>query len=628
MTSHFPLKTMWRSYFCCLVATAVLAALNPFRTGQLVMFQVHYDRSWYFFEVPFFIIIGVFGGLYGAFVIRWNLRFQAFRKKYLSKYAIPEAMVLAAFTALLCYPNVFLRMEMTEEMAVLFRECEGSDKHRVCIKEIRWQTALSLVYATVVRLFLVIISYGCKVPAGIFVPSMAIGASFGRVVGIIVQALHDWYPDSAFFGACSPDGECITPGTFALLGAAAALSGIMHITVSVVVIMFELTGALTYILPTMIVVGSTKAVNSYFHGGGIADRMIAFNGFPFLDTKEESNLHVPVSKPMTPANDLTLLSARGHTIAELENMLSSSPYSGFPVITDRNTRTVLGYIGRTELIYALQKARDESQASGDAKVIFAHMSASRSRPRASTTDSNAAPPAAGPSDTAYLLRTPLALQTPTSLIPPVTFESLPSRTDDAEDSPRGFPSDVSQVVDLARFVDPTPLSVAPRLPLATALEIFNKMGPRVILVERRGILLGLVTIKDVLRFSAASEAAERGAHGATSSNGDGPDRAARRYERQAWAVLQGMASTLGACVGRATGGRIQLRGDSGRVRVAGVDLGPGPSTDPRDARGVGANETPEDEQSLLARMSIVSMTSESERGVSRELDSEEPGSRR
>ena len=47
-------------------------------------------------------------------------------------------------------------------------------------------------------------------------------------------------------------GKCITPGTYALLGAAAALSGIMHITVSVVVIMFELTGALTYILPTMV----------------------------------------------------------------------------------------------------------------------------------------------------------------------------------------------------------------------------------------------------------------------------------------------------------------------------------------------------------------------------------------
>ncbi len=34
------------------------------------------------------------------------------------------------------------------------------------------------------------ISYGCKVPAGIFVPSMAIGATFGRMVGIMVKAIN------------------------------------------------------------------------------------------------------------------------------------------------------------------------------------------------------------------------------------------------------------------------------------------------------------------------------------------------------------------------------------------------------------------------------------------------------
>lgn len=53
-------------------------------------------------------------------------------------------------------------------------------------------------------------------------------------------------------GACKPDQPCITPGTYAFLGAGAALSGITGLTVTVVVIMFELTGALTYILPTMV----------------------------------------------------------------------------------------------------------------------------------------------------------------------------------------------------------------------------------------------------------------------------------------------------------------------------------------------------------------------------------------
>ena len=132
------------------------------------------------------------------------------------------------------------------------RRYSGRSAKLSCSRTNRWSLILSLAIATVIRMFLVIISYGCKVPAGIFVPSMAIGASFGRMVGMMVQALHETYPDSRVFSGCEPDVPCITPGTYAFLGAGAALSGIMHITVSVVVIMFELTGALTYILPTMV----------------------------------------------------------------------------------------------------------------------------------------------------------------------------------------------------------------------------------------------------------------------------------------------------------------------------------------------------------------------------------------
>jgi chloride channel 3/4/5 len=179
--------------------------------------------------------------------------------------------------------------------------------------------------ATIIRVFLVIVSYGCKVPAGIFVPSMAIGASFGRTVGILVQALHETMPDARFFSSCKPDVPCITPGTYAFLGAAAALSGIMHLTVSVVVIMFELTGALTYILPTMIVVGVTKAVSDRFGKGGIADRMIWFNGFPFLDNKEDHSFGVPVSQVMN--GQLTVLPASGITIEEIGISLRHHNYA-------------------------------------------------------------------------------------------------------------------------------------------------------------------------------------------------------------------------------------------------------------------------------------------------------------
>lgn len=97
------------------------------------MFQVEYDRTWHFFELIFFVFLGVFGGLYGAFVIKWNLRVAAFRKKYLAKHPIAESVFLAALTAILCYPNMFLKINMTEVMEILFRECEGGhDYNGLC----------------------------------------------------------------------------------------------------------------------------------------------------------------------------------------------------------------------------------------------------------------------------------------------------------------------------------------------------------------------------------------------------------------------------------------------------------------------------------------------------------------
>ncbi|OHW91361.1 voltage gated chloride channel [Colletotrichum incanum] len=505
MSNYFPLKTLWRSYFCALVATAVLAAMNPFRTGQLVMFQVRYDRSWHFFEVVFYIILGIFGGLYGAFVMKWNLRVQAFRKKYLSKYAIAEATILAAGTAIICYPNVFLRIDMTESMEILFLECEGAeDYHGLCEADKRLSNILSLALATILRVLLVIISYGCKVPAGIFVPSMAIGASFGRTVGIIVQAIHEANPTSAFFAACKPDEPCITPGTYAFLGAAAALSGIMHITVSVVVIMFELTGALTYILPTMIVVGVTKIVSELFGKGGIADRMIWFSGFPFLDNKEEHNFGVPVSEVMR--TEITSLPVSGMVFSELEKLLKEDKYQGFPVVEDATSKILVGYIGRTELRYAIDRVRRERPINPDARCTFS-------------------PP-------------PAALNLTTPLTPTVTV-NLDSMS--------------STSVDFSRYIDTTPVTAHPRLPLETVMELFRKIGPRVVLVEYHGRLSGLVTVKDCLKYQFTAEHAEN----------PRDDSALAESQEKLWSAMRRAAGWVSDKVSIASGGRRRGMAGSG-----------------------------------------------------------------
>ncbi|WFD36241.1 glycerol ethanol, ferric requiring protein [Malassezia cuniculi] len=456
VTTHFPPLTMWRTFLCALASTVALSFMNPFRTGKLVMFQVEYSRNWHFFELIFHVIIGIFGGLYGEYVVRYNLQVQRFRRKKLASFGIAEALVLAVLTAAISYTNRFLRLDMTEALEILFRQCEGDDSE-LCQSRYQWEIALSLLVATALRFVLVVLSYGCKVPAGIFIPSMAVGATFGRMVGILVKALQTAHPKWQLFAACTPDVPCITPGTYAVLGAAAALAGVTRITVAVVVIMFELTGALTYILPIMVVVGTAKMVADLKGRGGISDRLIKFNGYPFLDD-EDHVFGIAVGAMMKTAP--LVLYADGMTLEEVESLLDQGDFKGFPVVQNKDDDTLAGYITRLELRYAMSKAHKAQLLSSGTICLFA--------PHTTTHDD---------------------------------FELDQSYHEDEFEAP-GSPGGH---VDFGAWVDPTPLTVQPQLDLEVVTEMFKKMGPRVILVTHVGKLLGIVTIKDLLRHMTLSE---------------------------------------------------------------------------------------------------------------------------
>lgn len=53
---------------------------------------------------------------------------------------------------------------------------------------------------------------------------MAVGAIAGRLLGVGMEQLayynHDWL---IFKGWCTPEADCITPGLYAMVGAAACL---------------------------------------------------------------------------------------------------------------------------------------------------------------------------------------------------------------------------------------------------------------------------------------------------------------------------------------------------------------------------------------------------------------------
>ena len=81
--------------------------------------------------------------------------------------------------------------------------------------------------------------------------------------------------------------QCIVPGVYALVGACAFLGGATRMTVSMVVIMVELTSGLSLMVPLMVSAFVAKIAGEFLNHGGIYDEHIHMNKFPLLENNDD-----------------------------------------------------------------------------------------------------------------------------------------------------------------------------------------------------------------------------------------------------------------------------------------------------------------------------------------------------
>lgn len=439
LSYYFPDKTMWQSFVCAMVAAVTLHAVNPLRTGKIVLYQVTYSQGWNRFEMVPFIALGILGGLYGGLFIKLNIKVAQWRKNRRISFPLLEVVIVAFTTAVINFPNIFMRAQLSELVYFLFAECADvpDNPFGLCKTGVASAGVIGLLLlAALLGFFLSSITFGLDIPAGIILPSLAIGALYGRALGIAVDMWQKAYPDLFLFSGCEPDVRCITPGTYAIIGAASALGGATRMTASIVVIMFELTGALTYVIPIMIAVMLSKWCGDTFGKRGIYESWIRLSEYPFLDQKDDTPPpDIPISQVITSINDLTIIPAVGHTIESLTDLLKTTTYRGFPVVRDTSHPVLLGYISRNELSYALKTAtsRSSHNLSSETQAYFSHQ------------------PFADPLET----------------------------------------------LDLRPWMDQTPITMSIYTSFEIVLNMFQRLGLRYVLFVNRGVLEGLLTKKDM-----------------------------------------------------------------------------------------------------------------------------------
>uniref|UniRef100_A0A8C8JK39 Chloride channel protein 2 n=1 Tax=Oncorhynchus tshawytscha TaxID=74940 RepID=A0A8C8JK39_ONCTS len=133
---------------------------------------------------------------------------------------------------------------------------------------------ITLIFFIVMKFWMSAVATTMPVPCGAFMPVFLIGAAFGRLVG---ETMAVMFPDGIHAdGSVYP----IVPGGYAVVGAA-ALSGAVTHTVSTAVIVFELTGQISHILPVMIAVILANAVAQSLQPS-LYDSIIRIKKLPYL----------------------------------------------------------------------------------------------------------------------------------------------------------------------------------------------------------------------------------------------------------------------------------------------------------------------------------------------------------
>jgi H+/Cl- antiporter ClcA len=55
------MKTLWRSFFCALIAAFIVRTINPYGNEHSVLFYVEYNKPWIFYELIPFTVLGILG---------------------------------------------------------------------------------------------------------------------------------------------------------------------------------------------------------------------------------------------------------------------------------------------------------------------------------------------------------------------------------------------------------------------------------------------------------------------------------------------------------------------------------------------------------------------------------------
>ncbi|NWY36240.1 CLCN2 protein, partial [Sylvia atricapilla] len=366
-STFFAVRNYWRGFFAATFSAfifRVLAVWNKDEETITALFKTRFRLDFPFDlqELPAFAVIGIASGFGGALFVYLNRKIVQFmrRQKTINRFLMKKRLLFPALVTLiistLTFPpgfGQFMAGQLTQKdtLVTLFdnqtwaKQGISDEFEYLGILE-AWHHPRSNVFVTLVvfilmKFWMSALATTIPVPCGAFMPVFVIGAAFGRLVG---ESMAAWFPDGIHTDS---NIYRIVPGGYAVVGAA-ALSGAVTHTVSTAVIVFELTGQISHILPVMIAVILANAVAQSLQPS-LYDSIIRIKKLPYLPELgwgHHEKYNVRVEDIMVRDIHYVTLNCK---YRDLQQVLHSTKMKNLPLVESAESMILLGSIERTQV---------------------------------------------------------------------------------------------------------------------------------------------------------------------------------------------------------------------------------------------------------------------------------------
>ncbi|XP_043359631.1 chloride channel protein ClC-Kb-like isoform X3 [Dermochelys coriacea] len=345
--THFALRDYWRGFFSATCA-ALTFRLLPLLHGESETVAVLFSTSWrveFPFDLPELLSFALLGEILHAGLV---------------------SLVLASIT----FPHglgqyLGARLTMKELLETFFNNCTWGRAELGGLNASRqpphpsyedpwlqWthpqlSSLEMLSFFLLAKFFMLLLATTMVVPAGYFLPVFVYGAGLGRLYGEIMAKV---FPE----GIVS-DGIriAIGPAAYALAGAAAYSGAVTH-TLSTALLVFELTGQMSHVLPLLIAVlvanGLSQRLQASFFDGIIIAKQLPY--LPKLGMGRSGAHDIYAEDFMV--TDLQFL-PRGCRYKDVRGLLKASSLKQFPLVDSQESRILLGSIRRKHLAKLLSE---------------------------------------------------------------------------------------------------------------------------------------------------------------------------------------------------------------------------------------------------------------------------------